>query len=178
MLQFAKLQGYTLPERVTGADLTPLICQWAADNGWRVGFVGGREETHDNAERVVKERYGLDLAGHWMPNYQGNTSLTDPELAAEIKASNVDILLVAAGLPQTRTLDSSQLRQQQCQSRHGRWRQPGLPEWQRATHTRTVPAPEAGIPVPPVPRAQTPGSAISEGFSVLSSYTETVNYCE
>ena len=34
-----------------------------------------------------------------MPNYQGNTSLTDPELAAEIKASNVDILLVALGCP-------------------------------------------------------------------------------
>ena len=37
ILELARLAGTMLPERVTGADLTPRILSWAREAGWKVG---------------------------------------------------------------------------------------------------------------------------------------------
>jgi exopolysaccharide biosynthesis WecB/TagA/CpsF family protein len=98
LLQMAALQRRPLPERVTGADLTPRICEWASRRGWRLALVGGSERTRDVLAGLIPARYGGVLAGHWVPDYR-DRELLDPELSREIAASGAQILLVALGCP-------------------------------------------------------------------------------
>jgi N-acetylglucosaminyldiphosphoundecaprenol N-acetyl-beta-D-mannosaminyltransferase len=96
VLELARLAGRELPERVTGADLTPRILSWAREMGWKVGLIGGMPET---AAALKQQGNWADVVvGHWLPTYQG-TAVADPELAKDIQASGADILLVALGCP-------------------------------------------------------------------------------
>jgi N-acetylglucosaminyldiphosphoundecaprenol N-acetyl-beta-D-mannosaminyltransferase len=98
LLQMASIKGRELPERVTGSDLTPLICRWAAHHGWKLAFVGASERTRDILTRLIPARYGDIVVGHWTPEYRGR-SLRDPELAAAIEREGAHIVLVALGCP-------------------------------------------------------------------------------
>lgn len=98
VLYLAARSGSPLPERVTGADLTPELCAWAGRHGWRLGFVGASPRTRAELARMVPARFGPILAGHWIPDYRGR-SLRDPELCKEIRDARVDVLLVALGCP-------------------------------------------------------------------------------
>lgn len=98
VLALSALSGQPLPERVTGADLTPRICRWAEGRGWRVGFVGGSETTRRVLSTLVPERYGPILAGHWTPDYRGRP-VRDPELCSAIRSTGAQVLLVALGCP-------------------------------------------------------------------------------
>lgn len=96
ILELARLAGTTLPERVTGADLTPRILDWARTAGWKVGLVGGLPATRAALEH--SGRWRDVVVGHWLPSYQG-TAVADAALAKTIQASGADILLVALGCP-------------------------------------------------------------------------------
>lgn len=96
VLELARMAGRVLPERVTGADLTPLILQWARESGWKVGLVGGLAATRAALGRGGQ--WSSVVVGHWLPSYAG-TAVADPALAAEIRASGADILLLALGCP-------------------------------------------------------------------------------
>lgn len=96
ILELARLAGTELPERVTGADLTPRILSWAREAGWKVGLIGGLPETAVALKQ--QGNWSEVVVGHWLPSYQG-TAVADPELAKDIRASGADILLVALGCP-------------------------------------------------------------------------------
>jgi N-acetylglucosaminyldiphosphoundecaprenol N-acetyl-beta-D-mannosaminyltransferase len=98
LVQAAAMLGRVLPERVTGADLTPLICQWAGVHGWKVAFVGGSEQTRDILRREIPGRFGQVVVGHWIPDYRSRP-IRDPELCEAIKGQGADIILVALGCP-------------------------------------------------------------------------------
>jgi N-acetylglucosaminyldiphosphoundecaprenol N-acetyl-beta-D-mannosaminyltransferase len=99
LLELARLAGTVLPERVTGSDLTPMICGWARDRGWKLGFVGGGEATRAALATRMSECFSGVLVGHWTPTYAAGASLRDAPLAREIRASGADVLLVALGCP-------------------------------------------------------------------------------
>jgi len=87
--------------RVTGADLLPAVLTSAAENGWRIGFVGGTPAMHARLAPVLAERYpGLDVAGFWAPE---RAELDDPtasaRLEAEIRAAAPTVLVVGLGKP-------------------------------------------------------------------------------
>jgi exopolysaccharide biosynthesis WecB/TagA/CpsF family protein len=87
--------------RLAGSDLTWPVLEQAADNGLRVGFLGGRPEAHRLvAERVAAGLPGLDVGGYWAPE---RPELTNAEasraLAAEVAAAGIDILFVCLGKP-------------------------------------------------------------------------------
>ncbi len=101
VLTLAKRAGVPLPERVTGSDLTPLICRWAAERGWRIAFVGGGDRLDGRLVPEVQARYGCPVAGHWRPHYRTSKhdELEDLVLAKEIRSTRPDVVLVAMGCP-------------------------------------------------------------------------------
>ena len=101
VLALARRAGLTSRERVTGSDLVPRLCTWAAASGWRLGFVGGGERTIARVANVVSNTYGASVAGHWLPYYRSADAaiVRDPVLANQIRAAKADILLVALGCP-------------------------------------------------------------------------------
>lgn len=87
--------------RVTGADLLPAVIAAAAENRWRIGFVGGTPAMHARLAPVLAEQYpGLDVAGYWAPE---RSELDDPaasrRLGAEIRAAAPTVLVVGLGKP-------------------------------------------------------------------------------
>lgn len=89
-----------LPERVTGADLVPALCERAAQRGYRVFMLGGAPGVAEEAARRLCERFpGLPIAGIESPPYRELTPEEHQQLLARIRDARTDILFVAFGQP-------------------------------------------------------------------------------
>ncbi|MFQ5925843.1 MAG: WecB/TagA/CpsF family glycosyltransferase, partial [Terriglobia bacterium] len=92
------LVGSPLPERIAGIDMMEATLAVAAQNGWRVFFLGTHQAILAQALANVARRYpGLILAGAHHGYFP--TEQTERILEA-INASRADLLLVALGSPQ------------------------------------------------------------------------------
>ena len=92
------LLGAHVPERVAGIDFMDALLARAAERGWRVFFLGGRDEIVDTAAAVLAERHrGLHVvgtrSGYWKPH-------GEEAVVREIAATSPDIVFV--GLPTPR----------------------------------------------------------------------------
>ena len=64
LVWLSRLIGTPLPERVTGADLVPLIAERAARDHVKLYFLGGKEEYTRSAAEILTKRYpGLEIVG-------------------------------------------------------------------------------------------------------------------
>ncbi|GAB3087092.1 WecB/TagA/CpsF family glycosyltransferase [Nocardioides zeae] len=87
--------------RLAGSDLADPVLDAAAAHGLSVGFLGGSSATHERLRAVLAEsRPTLRLSGTWAPS---RAVVSDPvasrALAAEIRASRTDLLVVGLGKP-------------------------------------------------------------------------------
>jgi exopolysaccharide biosynthesis WecB/TagA/CpsF family protein len=87
--------------RLAGSDLVTGILDDAAAHGWSVGVLGGSAEVCGPlAERLAHDWPSLHFAGHWTPTRE---ELSTPEgareLAAQVRAAGVAILIVCLGKP-------------------------------------------------------------------------------
>lgn len=92
-----KLLGRPIPERVTGIDLMERLFEVAEQRGYRLYFLGARQEVLDVVLSRVKARFpNVRIAG------ASNGYFSEAEndaVVADIAASNADILFVAMGSP-------------------------------------------------------------------------------
>jgi N-acetylglucosaminyldiphosphoundecaprenol N-acetyl-beta-D-mannosaminyltransferase len=97
ILWAARRQGLHLHERVTGSDGIYRICQRAAEQGWRVYFLGAGPNVAQTTARLLSQRYpGLHVAGA----YSGSPAEADwPTIHAQLAGAQADILFVAYGHP-------------------------------------------------------------------------------
>ena len=80
LVWLSRLIGTPLPERVTGADLVPLIAERAARDHVKLYFLGGKEEYTRSAADILTKRYpGLEIAGIDTPFVK----LDDPDAAKQ-----------------------------------------------------------------------------------------------
>jgi len=96
----SRLLPRRLPERVTGADLVPAICQRAAQRGYRLFFLGGAPGVGELAAGNLSARFpGLQVVGIESPPYRPTTPAEDAELLERIRATRPHLLFVAYGQP-------------------------------------------------------------------------------
>lgn len=96
----SRLRRHRLPERVTGADLFPLVCERAAQKGYRVFFLGGPEGVGAAAAEKLCARFpGLQVVGVESPPYRPTTAEEHAELLERIRAARPHLLFVAFGQP-------------------------------------------------------------------------------
>ncbi|MBE2195103.1 MAG: WecB/TagA/CpsF family glycosyltransferase [Anaerolinea sp.] len=97
LLWAAKHLNCSLPERVTGSDGLPRICERAAQEGWRVYLLGAGPGVAEKAAAVLKDRNpGLIVAG----TYAGSPSPDEEDAILErINQAQADILFLAYGSP-------------------------------------------------------------------------------
>jgi N-acetylglucosaminyldiphosphoundecaprenol N-acetyl-beta-D-mannosaminyltransferase len=93
----AKRLGHPLRERVAGSDLVGLIADRAQTTGWRIFLLGAAEGVAEHAATILRERYPqVNIVG----TYAGSPRPEEEtELAARIRSSEADVLLVAYGAP-------------------------------------------------------------------------------
>jgi N-acetylglucosaminyldiphosphoundecaprenol N-acetyl-beta-D-mannosaminyltransferase len=88
--------------QLAGSDLLPHVLAVAERDGATVGFFGGWPEQHERLRFALAEEFPeLHLRGYWSPS---PVELRSPERAAElarqVSAAGVDLLVVGLGKPQ------------------------------------------------------------------------------
>ena len=103
LVWLSRLIGTPLPERVTGADLVPMIAERAARDHVKLYFLGGKEEYTRSAAEILTKRYpGLEIAGIDTPFVKlddPDAEQKDLEIFRKINESGASILLVGFGNP-------------------------------------------------------------------------------
>jgi N-acetylglucosaminyldiphosphoundecaprenol N-acetyl-beta-D-mannosaminyltransferase len=93
----AKRLGCPLRERVAGSDLVDLIADRAQMTGWRIFLLGAAEGVAERAALILRERYPQT---HIVGAFAGSPQPEDEaDIAARIRSSGADVLLVAYGAP-------------------------------------------------------------------------------
>lgn len=101
LLWAASFLGTPLKEKISGSDLFPKLCEVAAQKGWRLFFMGGREGAADKAAEVLTQRYsGLNVAGTYCPplGFEKDDA-ENKKIVGLIRAVKPDILFVGLGAP-------------------------------------------------------------------------------
>jgi N-acetylglucosaminyldiphosphoundecaprenol N-acetyl-beta-D-mannosaminyltransferase len=97
VLWAAKRLGHPLRERVAGSDLVGLITDRAQTSGWRIFLLGAAEGVAERAAISLRERCPQT---HIVGAYAGTPRPEDEaDIAARIRSSEADVLLVAYGAP-------------------------------------------------------------------------------
>ena len=103
LVWLSRLIGTPLPERVTGADMVPLIAERAAREHVKLYFLGGKEEYTRSAAEILTKRYpGLEIAGIDTPFVKlddPDAAKLDLEICRKINESGASILLIGFGNP-------------------------------------------------------------------------------
>lgn len=92
--------GHSLPERVAGSDLVPLLIKLSAERGYRVFFLGGSSEVAAQAAQNMQSLYpALKICGHYSPPYNPLLEMDHDDIAERIRAAQPDLLFVSLGCP-------------------------------------------------------------------------------
>jgi N-acetylglucosaminyldiphosphoundecaprenol N-acetyl-beta-D-mannosaminyltransferase len=96
----SKLLGRSIPERVTGADLLPALCEDAARQSLRVFMMGGPPSTAELALKRMQEKFGAIACDSYCPPMGFETNPDENSRIIErINRFNPDILFVGVGSP-------------------------------------------------------------------------------
>ncbi len=93
----SRLLGKPLKERVAGVDLFEALMRRSGEKGWRVFFLGAREEVVTRVKQVYEHKYpGLIVAG-----YRNGYWKADEEVGVvkQIIVAKADLLFVAISSP-------------------------------------------------------------------------------
>lgn len=96
----SKLLGNSLPERVAGSDLVPLLLRVAAERGYRPFFLGATPETIETAVANVRLRHPtLEIAGYYSPPFNRLLEMDHDAIRNKIIEARPDLLFVGFGCP-------------------------------------------------------------------------------
>lgn len=92
--------GNQLKERVAGSDLVPRLLQAAAEKGYRVFFLGGKEEVIETAIGNIRKRHPqLEIAGYYSPPFAPLLEMDHEEICRRINDAKPDMCFVSFGCP-------------------------------------------------------------------------------
>jgi len=96
----SRLFGQPQPERVAGADLAPLLLRVAAQEKYRLFFLGTAPKAAAQALAKLQRQYSdVIVAGHYSPPDGTPPEGDHDEIARRIAAARPDLLFVAFGSP-------------------------------------------------------------------------------
>ena len=93
----ARFLNKPLPERVAGIDLMDELVRLASQKGYKIFFLGAKEDIVRKVVDVYSGQYGSDIIAGFRNGYFSKED--EPEIAAAIGASKADILFVAMSSP-------------------------------------------------------------------------------
>jgi N-acetylglucosaminyldiphosphoundecaprenol N-acetyl-beta-D-mannosaminyltransferase len=94
----SQLLGNPLPGRVNGTDLMYKLLERADEKGYRIFFLGAKEQVLGRVLDVVRKAYpGVRIAGSHHGYFTAAEELT---IVEKIRAAQADILFIAFGTPQ------------------------------------------------------------------------------
>lgn len=111
IVKLAPFFGPKLKDRVTGSDLTPMLAERAAQEGFRLYGLGGAPGVAETAMKLLKQRHpGLKVAGSFSPPYAPLLEMDHRGILQRLEKAQPDILFVALGSPKQEKLISMHVR--------------------------------------------------------------------
>lgn len=101
LIWISKFLGTPIKEKISGADLFPVMCRMAVDNGYSIFILGAAEGVADKAAKNLKEKYpGLKISGIYSPpmGFEKNAEELD-KIKRIVQTAKPDILAVSLGSP-------------------------------------------------------------------------------
>jgi len=100
LVWLARLKGFDIKSRVSGADLMQNFFKAADKEGFSSYFYGDTDETLKELNKKLLSNYpNLRIAGSYSPPFRKLTEKEDEEVIQRINQAKPDVLWVALGLP-------------------------------------------------------------------------------
>ena len=101
LIWIAKKQGIPIEEKVSGSDLVPLLCARAAEKGYSVFILGGKEGVADQAKQKLESMLpDIKIVGTYAPSLGFEKDNVEvKKINNLITSAAPDILLVCLGCP-------------------------------------------------------------------------------
>lgn len=101
LVWIAKAHNRPVKEKVSGSDLVPQLCKTAAEKGYTVFILGGKDGVAEQAKQKLEEQYpGIRIVGTYAPPL--GFEKDEAELAktnAVISQASPDLLIACLGCP-------------------------------------------------------------------------------
>ena len=101
LIWIAKWYGTPIKEKISGSDLFPLLCEMAAEKGYKMFFLGAAEGIAAKAAENLEKRYkGLNVVGTYSPPLGFENKADEMEkIKSMIYKTSPEILIVGLGCP-------------------------------------------------------------------------------
>lgn len=101
LVWISNLYGKPLKAKISGSDMVPVLCEVAAQKGYKIFIIGGKDGMADWAKRNLKEKYpGIEIVGTYAPpiGFEKNERELD-KINSMISAKHPDLLIACFGCP-------------------------------------------------------------------------------
>lgn len=101
LVWISKLYGKPLKAKISGSDLVPLLCEVAAEKGYRIFIIGGKDGIAEQAKEKLESRLPqIKVVGTYAPpfGFEKNESELD-KINQMISAVHPDLLIACFGCP-------------------------------------------------------------------------------
>lgn len=101
LIWISKLLNEPIKEKVSGSDLFPKVCKFAAQKGYRIFLLGAAEGVAAKAAKNLTNKYsGLNIVGTYSPSYGFQKNADEiHNIIKIINEAKPDILAVGVGAP-------------------------------------------------------------------------------
>ncbi len=101
LVWISKLHGKSLKAKISGSDLVPLLCEVAAQKGYKIFLIGGKDGIADQAKQhLVKKLPGIQIVGVYAPPFGFEKNKTELEKINQmISEAHPDLLIACFGCP-------------------------------------------------------------------------------
>lgn len=111
LIKVARRRGLEVKEKLSGSDLMPRVCAYAADRRYTCAIMGGMPGVPEEAARRLAERFpGLRFVGAFSPDYGFEKDSKTLQAALDtVSAFEADVLFVCLGDPKSALLINEHL---------------------------------------------------------------------
>lgn len=101
LIWISKLYKKPFKHKISGSDVTPKLCELAAQNSWKIFLLGGAPGVPEKAAKKLVKKYShLSVVGTYSPplGFENNKNEIE-KINHKIKKSKADIVIVCLGCP-------------------------------------------------------------------------------
>lgn len=104
LVWISKLYKRPVKEKISGSDLVPLLCRFAADRGYRIFILGGKSGVAKRAKEKLKKQYGSIAVETYAPPFGFEKDKNElVKINQMISRAHPDLLIVCFGCPKQET---------------------------------------------------------------------------
>lgn len=101
LIWISRMQGLPIREKISGSDLVPELCRMAAEKGYTVFILGGKDGVAERAKQRLEQEYpAIRISGVYAPPLGFETDPRELEAVnTRISQAAPDLLIVCLGCP-------------------------------------------------------------------------------